>query len=74
MIQPPYKEPVETEFEDDRESEDFEYTEIDEDKDFDFSSSSVKPTAPNRATPSKNLDEEDWGFDFDDRDAPVRVN
>jgi hypothetical protein len=74
LIQPPYKEPVETEFEDDRGSADFEYTEIDEDEDFDLSSSSVQPTAPNRSTPSKNPEEEDWGFDFDDRDTPVRVN
>ncbi|WP_310428078.1 LapA family protein [Chamaesiphon sp. VAR_48_metabat_135_sub] len=72
LIQPPYKEPLETEFEDDLVVEDFEYTEIDED--FDRSAYSVKPPSDNRSTPSKNLDEEDWGFDFDDLDRPVRSN
>ena len=72
LIQPPYKEPLATEFDEDRESEDFEYPEVDED--FDLPSSSVKPTSPNRSTPSSNLDDEDWGFDFDDRDPPVRAN
>ncbi len=72
LIQPPYKEPIETEFDDDLESADFEYTEIDED--FDSSSSSVKSPLPNHATPSSNLDDEDWGFDFDNRDTPVRTN
>ena len=74
LIQPPYKEPLETEFDDDRATEDFEYTEIDEDEDFNLSSSSAKPTSPHRATPSSNLDDEDWGFDFDDRDTSVRAN
>jgi hypothetical protein len=75
LIQPPYKQPIETEFDRDRESEDFEYTEIDEeDEDFDSTSASVNPTATNRSTSSQNLDDEDWGFDFDNADAPVRAN
>jgi hypothetical protein len=76
LIQPPYKEPLETEFDRDRAAEDFEYSEIEEEdeEDFNLSSSSVKPTDPNHSTPSSNLDDEDWGFDFDDRDASVRAN
>jgi hypothetical protein len=74
LIQPPYKDPLETEFDDDRESADFEYSEIDEGKEFDMSSSSLNPPRSNRSTASKNLDNEDWGFDFDDRDPPVRSN
>ena len=73
LIQPPYKQPVETEFDDDRESANFEYTEIDEADDFD-SGSFLKPPVNNRSTTSKNSDDEDWGFDFEDRDPPVRVN
>lgn len=72
LIQPPYKEPLETKFDDERDSADFEYTQIDEDDD--RSTSPVKPTSPNRATPSTDLDDEDWGFDFDDRDPPARKN
>jgi hypothetical protein len=71
LIQPPYKQPLETEFDDDPDSEDFEYEPIDDD---DKSAASVKPTSPNRSKPSSNLDDEDWGFDFDDRDTPVRAN
>jgi hypothetical protein len=74
LIQPPYKEPIETEFEDDRESADFEYSEIAEGQDFELSSSSVKPPSTNRSTASKTSDNEDWGFDFEDRDPPVRSN
>lgn len=72
LIQPPYKQPVETEFDDDRESANFEYTEIDEADDFDIGSS-LKPPVNSRSTASKNSDDEDWGFDFEDRDPPVRV-
>jgi hypothetical protein len=74
LIQPPYKEPVETEFDRDRESGNFEYTEIDEADDFDIPSSSLKPPSTNRYTASKNSDDDDWGFDFEDRDPPVRAN
>jgi hypothetical protein len=72
LIQPPYKEPIETDFDDDRSSADFEYTEIDEADDFD-ATSLLKPPVTNRSTASKNSDDEDWGFDFEDRDPPVRV-
>ncbi|PSB50098.1 lipopolysaccharide assembly protein LapA domain-containing protein [Chamaesiphon polymorphus] len=71
LIQPPYKQPLETEFDDDPDSEDFEYEPIDDD---DKSPASVKPTSLNRSKPSSNLDDEDWGFDFDDRDTPARAN
>jgi hypothetical protein len=73
LIQPPYKQPVETEFDDDRELGNFEYTEIDEADDFN-DVSVLKPPSTNRSTASKNSDDEDWGFDFEDRDPPVRVN
>ena len=72
LIQPPYKEPLETKFDDDRDSADFEYTQTDEDDR--RSTSPVKSTSPNRATPSTDLDDEDWGFDFDERDPPARKN
>lgn len=71
LIQPPYKQPLETEFDGDRDSEDFEYEPIDDD---DKSPASVKSTSPNRSKPSSDLDDEDWGFDFDDRDTPARAN
>jgi hypothetical protein len=74
LIQPPYKERVETEFEDDRESDEFEYTEIDEADDFDLSSSVPSPLYSSRSNISKNSDDDDWGFDFEDRDTPVRSN
>jgi hypothetical protein len=73
LIQPPYKEPAEIEFDDDRDLADFEYTEIDEAEDFNLSSS-VKPPTNSRSTASKNSDDDDWGFDFDDRDSSVRAN
>ncbi len=73
LIQPPYKQPVETEFDRDRELGNFEYTEIDEADDF-YSGSLPKPPVANRSTASKNSDDEDWGFDFEDRDPPVRRN
>ncbi|WP_373547406.1 hypothetical protein [Chamaesiphon sp.] len=66
LIQPPYKQPLQTEF-------DLEDAEIDLDEDDDKSTPSVKPTSPNRSTPSSNLDDEDWGFDFESRDTPVRT-
>ena len=66
LIQPPYKQPLQTEF-------DLEDTEIDLDEDDDKSTPSVKPTSPNRFTPSSNLDDEDWGFDFESLDTPVRT-
>ncbi len=73
LIQPPYKQPVETEFDDDRASGNFQYTEIDEADDFD-AASSVKSPVDSHSIASKNSDDEDWGFDFDDRDPPVRAN
>ena len=72
LIQPPYKEPLETKFDGDRNLADFEYTQIDEDDR--RSTFPVKPTSPNRTTPSTDLDDEDWGFDFDERDPPARKN
>ncbi len=81
LIQPPYKKPLVTEVDDDLDapdSLDFDDTEMDdiedEERDFKLRSNTVKPTASNRSTSSGNLDEEDWGFDFDDRDRPVRTN
>lgn len=74
LVQPPYKEPIETEFDDDRESVDFEQMEVDEDEDFDSPSASFKPTSGDRATPSADPEDEDWGFDFDHRDAPLGRN
>jgi hypothetical protein len=74
LIQPPYKQPLETGFENDLDLEDFDYTATDEDEDFDLPADPVQPTSSNPATSSSNLDEEDWGFDFDDRDTPVRAN
>ncbi len=73
LIQPPYKQPIETEFDDDRELGNFEYTEIDEADDFD-ARSLRKPPFDSTYTASKNSDDEDWGFDFEDRDPPVRAN
>jgi hypothetical protein len=71
LIQPPYKQPLETEFDDELAQKDFENAEIDEDDD--NSTSSVQPTSPPRSSSSSNLDDEDWGFDFDDRDRPVKA-
>ncbi len=73
LIQPPYKQPVETEFDDDRESANFGYTEIDEADDF-ATGSLLKPPFDRHSTDSKKSDDEDWGFDFEDRDPPVRTN
>jgi hypothetical protein len=74
LIQPPYREQRATEDDDDRLESDFEYNEIDEEEEFDRPSSSGRSTAPNRYPPSSNLDDEDWGFDFDNEDRPVRAN
>jgi hypothetical protein len=72
LIQPPYKQPLETEFDDDLDSADFEYD--DTDRSSDNSRSSVKPSSPNRSTPASNLDDEDWGFDFESPDTPAKAN
>jgi hypothetical protein len=72
LIQPPYKQPLETEFDDELTESDFEDPEIDENDD--RSTSSVTPTPPKRSSPSSNLEDEDWGFDFDDRDTPAKAN
>jgi hypothetical protein len=74
LIQPPYREPVATEYDDDRVESDFDDNEIDEDEDIDLPSSSGKSTAPNRYPPAIDLDDEDWGFDFDNEERPVRAN
>ena len=71
LIQPPYKQPLETEFDDDLDSGDFEYA--DPDRSADKSRSSVT-SSPNRSTPTTDVDDEDWGFDFDDRDTPAKAN
>jgi hypothetical protein len=72
LIQPPYKEPLVNEFEDEPDSANFEDTP--RDRDLDRSSSSSRSTDPNHTTPVNNLDAEDWGFDFDDREPPARAN
>lgn len=74
LIQPPYKQPIETAFDDERESVDFEDTEVDEDEEFDLPSASVQPTSVDRSTPSPDPEDEDWGFDFDRRDARIGRN
>jgi hypothetical protein len=74
LIQPPYREPLATEYDDERPESDFDYNEIDDEEDFDLPSSSGKSTEPNRYPPSSDRDDEDWGFDFDNQDRPVRAN
>jgi hypothetical protein len=78
LIQPPYKKPLGADFDDDLDSLDFDHTERDdienEDRDLNLRSNAVKPKSSNQSTSSGNLDEEDWGFDFDDRDRPVHKN
>ncbi|WP_309741003.1 MULTISPECIES: hypothetical protein [unclassified Chamaesiphon] len=71
LIQPPYKQPLETEFDDDLDADDFEYE--DTDRAADKSRSSVT-SSPNRSTPTTDLDDEDWGFDFESRDTPAKAN
>lgn len=72
LIQPPYKEPLTTEFDDEPDTANFE--DPPRDRDRDRSSSSVRSTDPNHTPPASNLDDEDWGFDFDDREPPARAN
>jgi hypothetical protein len=72
LIQPPYKEPLTTEFDDEPDATNFEDTPGD--RDVDRSSSSVRSTDPDRPTLASNLDDEDWGFDFNDREPPTRAN
>lgn len=72
LIQPPYKQPLETEFDDEPDSADLDDPDLDEADDNPIPS--VTPTSSNRSSPPHNLDEEDWGFDFDDRDSPHRAN
>jgi hypothetical protein len=74
LIQPPFREPLASEYDDERAESDFEYNEIDDEEEFDLPSSSGKSTAPNRYPPASNLDDEDWGFDFDNEDRPARAN
>ncbi|WP_310481538.1 hypothetical protein [Chamaesiphon sp. VAR_48_metabat_403] len=71
LIQPPYKQPLETEFDDEPDSADLDDPDLDE---ADDNIPSVKPTSSNRSSPPNDLDDEDWGFDFDDRDLPNRAN
>jgi hypothetical protein len=72
LIQPPYKQPPATEFDDNDESFGREDTDTNQAEDDARSTAYVKPISPPRPTPSNNLDDEDWGFDFDSQDAPVR--
>lgn len=72
LIQPPYKQPLETELDDEPDSADFDDTDFDEADD--NSTASVTPRSSNRSSPPNNLDDEDWGFDFDDRDSPNRAS
>jgi hypothetical protein len=72
LIQPPYKEPLATEFDDEPEATNFE--DGPRDRDVDRVGSSVRSSDSDRATPASNLDDEDWGFDFDDREPPARAN
>jgi uncharacterized integral membrane protein len=74
LIQPPFREPLASEYDDERAESDFEYNEINDEEEFDLPSSSGKSTAPNRYPPASNLDDEDWGFDFDNEDRPARAN
>ena len=71
LIQPPYKQPLATEFDDERESFGLEDTATNQAEDDARSTAYAKPTSPPRPTPSNNLDDEDWGFDFENDDAPV---
>ncbi|WP_373540895.1 hypothetical protein [Chamaesiphon sp.] len=73
LIQPPYKQPLANEFDDNRESFRPEDTDTNQAEDDARSTTDVQPTSPYRPTPSNNLDDEDWGFDFENRDLPVRT-
>jgi hypothetical protein len=68
LIQPPYKEPLTTEFDEEPDAANF------EDIPRDRAGSSGRSIDPDRTTPASNLDDEDWGFDFDDREPPARAN
>jgi hypothetical protein len=72
LIQPPYKEPLTTEFDDEPDTANFD--DPPRDRDLDRSSSSVRSTDPDHTPPASNQDDEDWGFDFDDREPPARAN
>jgi hypothetical protein len=72
LIQPPYKESLTTEFDDEPDTANFD--DPPRDRDLDRSSSSVRSTDRDRTPPASNLDDEDWGFDFDDRKPPARAN
>lgn len=72
LIQPPYKEPLATEFEDELDAANFDDTP--DDREINRSTSSPRSADPNRSTTASNLDDEDWGFDFDDREPRVRAN
>jgi hypothetical protein len=72
LIQPPYKEPLTTEFDDEPDTANFD--DPPRDRDLDRSSSSVRSTDRDRTSPASNQDDEDWGFDFDDREPPARAN
>ncbi|WP_310488790.1 hypothetical protein [Chamaesiphon sp. VAR_69_metabat_338] len=72
LIQPPYKEPLTTEFDDEPDAANFD--DPPRDRDLDRAASSVRSTDPDRTTPASNLNDEDWGFDFDDREPPARAN
>jgi hypothetical protein len=72
LIQPPYKEPLTTEFDDEPDTANFD--DPPRDRDRDRSSSSVRSTDRDRTSPVTNQDDEDWGFDFDDREPPARAN
>jgi uncharacterized membrane protein YciS (DUF1049 family) len=74
LIQPPYKEPTEVELDDlEAEEEEFEYSKRDRAENSNFSPSLNTSTSTNRYPPSNNpAEEEDWGFDFDEEDTPVK--
>jgi hypothetical protein len=61
LIQPPYKEPTAVELDDLEPEEEFEYSTRDRAKNSEFSPSS-----------NNSLEEEDWGFDFDEDNTSVK--
>ena len=65
LIQPPYKQPVEAEFE----YIDEEELEYDEEEEFESPVNAPEPKFTNKS----NLAEEDWGFDFEDEAEEVRT-
>lgn len=74
LIQPPYREPILAEYDDDAAESDFESDRIEVEEDFDLPSSSGRSTDPDRYRSASDRDDEDWGFDFEDRDRPARAN